>query len=77
MEVYEAIGQDGGSVDDDRDYLTEIHEYLERLDEDDDESFERAECQLLRFNLCDDCRKNFLLDPLGRRVAQPFDFSKN
>ena len=81
MEVYEALGQDGASADDDRDYLGEIHDYLESLDESLDDSeddlIKGAECQLFRFSLCDACRQSFVRDPLGRRAAQPFDFSKN
>ena len=81
MEVYEALGQEGTSADDDRDYLGEIHDYLERFDEDlddrEDELFGRIECQSFRFSLCGDCRKSFVHDPLGRRTAQPLDFSQN
>jgi len=37
---------------------------------------EPASCQR-RFDLCSDCRKRFLRDPLGRENAQKFQFSKN
>jgi hypothetical protein len=76
MEVYTSLGNNGAAIDDDRDHLQEIHEYLERLDES-DEPFDSEPFQQLRFDLCEDCRKNFLRDPLGRRVNQPLDFSKN
>ena len=31
----------------------------------------------LRFDLCPDCRKKFVKNPLGRGSAKQFDFSKN
>ena len=33
--------------------------------------------QQLRFDLCPECRKRFLKNPLGRKHAEQFDFSKN
>ena len=30
-----------------------------------------------RYDLCPECHKKFLRDPLGKEVAQKFDFSKN
>lgn len=77
MEVYAAPGSVGEELDDDCDHLSEIHESLEHLEASDDCEFETATSQQMRFDLCDACRKNFLLDPLGRRVAQSLDFSKN
>jgi hypothetical protein len=31
----------------------------------------------LRYDLCPECHKKFLRDPLGREAAQNFDFSEN
>ncbi len=31
----------------------------------------------LRFDLCPECHKKFLRDPLGKEAAQKFDFSEN
>jgi hypothetical protein len=31
----------------------------------------------LRFDLCPECRKKFLKNPLGREYSKQFDFSKN
>jgi hypothetical protein len=76
MEVFAALSE-VGTADDDRDHLTEIQDFLESTDDADDEPFDAAPAQQLRFDLCSECRKTFLADPLGRRIAQPFDFSKN
>ncbi|MCI0492558.1 MAG: hypothetical protein L0Z07_06455 [Planctomycetes bacterium] len=78
MEVYAALDHDDAPIDDDRDHLQEMHDILERLDDLDLENHELGDdvYQQLRFDLCGDCRKKFLKDPLGRRLAQ-LDFSKN
>lgn len=78
MEVYAALDDAGTPIDDDRDHLQEIHDVLERLDDLDIENDELGDdvYQQLRFDLCSECRKKFLKDPLGRRIAQ-LDFSKN
>jgi hypothetical protein len=31
----------------------------------------------IRFDLCPDCHKKFIRDPLGKETAQNFDFSEN
>ena len=33
--------------------------------------------QQLRFDLCPECRKKFLKNPLGRKTIEQFDFSQN
>jgi hypothetical protein len=30
-----------------------------------------------RYDLCPDCHKKFVRDPLGKEAAQKFDFSEN
>ena len=34
-------------------------------------------CKRFRYDLCPDCQKKFLADPLNREAAQNFDFSEN
>lgn len=76
MEVYRALGDEGAELDDDRDHLEEIDEYLERLDDFTEAHDAAGTYQQLRFDLCEDCHKGFLTDPLGRR-AQQLNFSEN
>jgi hypothetical protein len=76
MEVYRALDEVASGVDEDRDHLEEIDDYLARLDDFSDPQRADGASQQLRFDLCEDCHKNFLADPLGRRVQQ-LDFSKN
>jgi hypothetical protein len=77
MEVYPAPVQSDVAMDEDRDHLEDIHEVLERYDEfDADGQLPVADTyQTRRFDLCSECCKQFLKEPLGRRAAH-LDFSK-
>ena len=75
LEVYAAF--DPVEVDDDTDNLQEIHEILERMDEADSEQISEEVYQQLRFDLCPECRKKFLKNPLGRKQSAQFHFSSN
>jgi hypothetical protein len=78
MEVYPAPAEAETTVDDDRDHLEDIHEVLERFEEfDADGRLPVTDTyQSRRFDLCSECCKRFLQEPLGRREAPQFDFSK-
>ena len=79
MEVYAAPGDADATVDDDRDYLEDIHDILERLDDSDpdDRQLSSDTYQKLRFDLCRDCAQRYLQDPFGRRTAGHLDYSKS
>ena len=64
-------------VEDDRDHLMEIEDILENaLDEEcdaiGDDIFQRR-----RYDLCPDCYRRFVQNPLGREVKVSLGFSKN
>jgi hypothetical protein len=78
MEVYAAL--DPAATDEeegDRDHLQEIHEMLEHMDDLDNDRVGEEVYQQLRFDLCPECRKKFVKNPLGREVANVFHFSEN
>lgn len=75
MEVYAAL--DPVEIDDDTDNLREIHEILERIEDVDSDRVGDDVYQQLRFDLCPECRKKFLKNPLGRKTIEQFDFSQN
>jgi hypothetical protein len=75
LEVYAAF--DRVEMDDDADNLQEIHEILERMDETNSDQLGDDVYQQLRFDLCPECRKKFLRNPLGRKLIEQFDFSPN
>lgn len=79
IEAYAALDDADAAIDDDRDYLAEIHDVLEGLDEMDANGERLGDdvYKQFKFDMCADCRKKFLEDPLGRRLAQQLDFSKN
>ncbi len=62
--------------EDDRDHLQEIQDLLERLADRDDDVGEDVYREL-RFDLCSECRRKFVKNPLGREVAKVLDFSNN
>ena len=64
-------------LDDDRDQLLEIDELLESLDLDDEDSLLDEAPQQLRFDLCSDCYRRFIQDPLGVESAMSVGFSSN
>lgn len=78
MEIYAAFDPNvTQEQDDDRDHLQEIQDILERLEQSDSDQVGEDVYQKLRFDLCPECRKKFLRNPLGRETAKALDFSKN
>lgn len=80
MEVYAAFDPTAADEeDDDREHLQEIQDILERLEDADSDQIGDDVYQQLRFDLCPECRKRFLDNPLGREVAKAkvFGFSQN
>jgi len=78
VEVYAAF--DPAAIDndeEDRDHLEEIQDILERMEDTSNDSIGDDVYQQLRFDLCPECRKKFLKNPLGREAAKAFGFSAN
>ncbi|MGA2065307.1 MAG: hypothetical protein ABSG86_10065 [Thermoguttaceae bacterium] len=80
MEVYAALAPAGSSEDaSDCDHLQEIQDVLEHLADADSQEIGEDVYQQLRFDLCPECRKRFLKNPLGRQLSaiKAAGFSKN
>jgi len=80
MEVYAAFDPAlVGDDHEDRDHLEEIQDVLERMEDADDDQIGDDVYQQLRFDLCSECRKKLLQNPLGREIvaAKVVGFSKN
>ena len=78
VEVYAAFDPAAvDSDDEDRDHLEEIQDILERLEDSASDEIGDDVYQQLRFDLCPECRKKFLKNPLGRETAKAFRFSSN
>lgn len=59
------------------DHLEDMHDLLERLEEQDLEAFLDDGSRSLRFDLCDACRQRFLRNPLGAKPNKALSFSQN
>jgi hypothetical protein len=70
---------DGGDAepDDDRDHLLELHEVLERLESDENGPVDEDVYRRKRFDLCTDCYRKYLKNPLGRELSVPLGYSNN
>lgn len=61
--------------EEDRDYLEEIQDMLEHLEDNPNAEISEDVYQELRFDLCPECRKRFCKNPLGRSPAKVLDYS--
>lgn len=78
IEVYAAIAPtDADEVEDDRDHLLELQEYLERIDDSDHEVLGDDVYQKQRFDLCLECYKEYIKNPVGRELPAHLGFSQN
>jgi len=78
VEVYAAF--DPSSVEEDEgdcDHLEEIQNILERLDDATSAQISDDVYRQMRFDLCPECRRKFMKNPLGRETAKAFGFSSN
>ena len=77
LEVYAALDPMEEETDDDRDHLQEIQDVLESLDELEGGELGEDVYSNQRFDLCSECRKLFLKNPLGRAAMHAMGFSEN
>jgi hypothetical protein len=59
------------------DHMEEISELIKQMDHMDDQELEDQVYKSFRFDLCPECHKKFLKDPLGRDANRSIEFSKN
>jgi hypothetical protein len=61
----------------DEDHMEAVSQMLREMEDLADADDVDPASQNFRFDLCPECRKKFVRDPLGREAAQKFDFSEN
>jgi hypothetical protein len=62
----------------DEDHMEAVSQLLRDMEENETDEPEMAPTyQKFRYDLCPDCQKKFVRDPLGKEAAQKFDFSEN
>ena len=64
-------------ADDDRDHLVELNEILERLDDSEREEISQSAYLHRRFDLCSDCQREYVKNPLSVAAAAKLGFSEN
>lgn len=77
LEVYASLDPNEDELQEDRDHLEEIQDILERLTDAESEEIGDDVYQQIRFDLCAQCRKQLLGNPLGRFLVRNLDFSDN
>lgn len=78
MQVYAAFDPlTLSEPEEDCDHLQDLDEIIEQMEDLSNEAIGDDVCQQFRFDLCPECRKKFLANPLGRKAAEKFNFSKN
>ncbi|MBW3539236.1 MAG: hypothetical protein KY476_03120 [Planctomycetes bacterium] len=78
MEVYPAFDPEEFDEEDlDADHLQEIAEILKEVEETGQPQLDDCGSKDLRFDLCPNCHRKFVKDPLGRDQLRRLNFSKN
>ena len=78
LEVYPAFDPeefDEGDLD--ADHLQEISELLNEMDTSDELPIEDCGPKTFRYDLCPECQRRYLNDPLGRDQLRRLNFSEN
>ncbi len=65
------------SADDEHDCLLEMDHTLERLEEEFGDDCESIVFERKQFDLCPECYRKFIKNPVGRVKMVPFGFSHN
>jgi hypothetical protein len=72
--------QDPGQIteaDLDEDHMEEVSQLLRDMEDGPEDQDVEEACKNFRFDLCPDCHKRFVRDPLGKEQGQKLFFSKN
>jgi hypothetical protein len=78
LEVHAAMDPlEVDEFEDDRDHLTEVQEILERLDDCDSDAISDELYQRNRYDLCPECYRQFIKNPIGCETRAQLGFSQN
>jgi hypothetical protein len=78
LEVYAA--HDPTEITDadlDEDHMEAVSQLLRDMEDNLEDSELAPAYKKFRYDLCPECQKKFVRDPLGKEAAQKFDFSEN
>ena len=78
LEVHAAMEpQDVDEDEDDRDHLLELEELIERMEDSDEELVSDDIYQKRRYDLCPECYRKYIKNPVGRELSAELGFSQN
>lgn len=77
IEVQVALDSNEYETDPDRDHLSELNAILEQLDESEREEISRSAYERRKFDLCADCHREYIKNPLAIDVPAKLGFSEN
>lgn len=78
LEVFPAFDPEAiGEEDLDADHLQEIAEILSEMDDAETPELEDCSAKSFRYDLCPDCHRRYVKDPLGRDQLRRLNFSEN
>lgn len=77
IETHAAIDQEAFDDSENRDHLCELQSLLEQLEDDERQEISEVAYQQQRFDLCGECHRQFVKNPLGSDVAVALGFSDN
>ena len=79
IDIQSAVDEPKSDIEDDIDQLTELHQMLEGLTEDEIDATEMnsESSHRGRYDLCPECHRQFLKNPLGRDAVLALGFSNN
>ena len=77
IEIQSAAETPSSEIDEEVDQLAELHEILEGMIDEEMETGCPATSHRGRYDLCSDCHRQFLQNPLGRDAMLAIGFSDN
>src|SRR6056297_2039481 len=77
IEIETAADEPDAMIDEDVDHLSELHELLESLEEESDHRLQADLTHRGHYDLCPECHRRFLRNPLGRDAPLAIGFSNN
>ena len=77
IEVQVAVETDDPEIEDDRDHLMELKQILEELGEEECAEISEHAYKVLNYDLCSDCHRQYIKNPLTMEPAAHFGFSDN
>ena len=77
VEVQVALDSSEFETQDGREHLEELHEILERLDDSEKEEISQFAYHLRQFDLCSNCHREYIQNPLAIDATSKVGFSEN